>query len=111
MPGDTDFLPYLEWGTEQLLERLALVCSTIADLVDLEAEAKVQELGSRAEAFRRSDPGAGPTARRQVMDVEAVPAAQTLLETQAKMASLREEKAFLLTLIDVRTRARQPEPA
>lgn len=98
-----DYSAYLTWDTDQLLQRLAGVTAVLADLAELEAEARAQELGAKAEAFRSSSVD-GPTARRQVMAVEATPASQALLETRGQIEALGHEKTLLLTLIDVRLR-------
>lgn len=101
--GAADFQAFLQWEVSELLERLALVGATLAELHELQAEARSQELDSRRQAFSYSA-AEGPTARRQAMDVEATPATQAYVETSGKIAALAEEQRFITFLIDVRTR-------
>jgi hypothetical protein len=99
--ADTDFTSYLAWSQAELLERLALVSAAIVDLLPLEAEARAEELRSKRQGWTQSQE-TSVNARDRSATYEAVPATVTRYETENQIVALREEKAFLLTVIDVR---------
>jgi hypothetical protein len=109
--ADTDFTGYLAWSLAELLERLALVASALVDLYPLEASARVEELRSKRDGWMQSEE-TSVNARDRSATYEALAATTVKIETENQIVALREEKSFLLTMIDVRLKeagdGRQP---
>jgi hypothetical protein len=98
---DTDFTGYLAWSLAELLHRLALVSSALVDLYPLEASAKVEELRSKRDGWVQSQESS-VNARDRSATYAALASTTTRIETENQIVALREEKAFLLTMIEVR---------
>ena len=99
--SDFDFVPFLQWDEDELLVRLAKVCSIIAQLSELLAEAKSRELDDKARAWKSS----GETTvrgRERSTDYSAIIATRTVKETEGQLASLRTEKEFITFLLTIR---------
>ena len=102
-PVSYDFSPYLEQSMGELLARLALVQSTIAELQGAHAEAKSQELADKAQGWNLSNE-TSVRGKEKASQFNAVTTTQTRIETEAMLNGLREEKEFLTFLIEIKTK-------
>lgn len=103
--ADSDFTGYLAWSLDDLLERLALVSAALVDLYPMEASAKIEELKSKRAGWSQSQETSS-NARDRSATYEAAPATFARFEAESQILGLREEKTFLLTMIDVRLKER-----
>lgn len=102
-PLSYDFSTYLDWEIPKLLERLALVASTIAELLSAHAEARSRELEDKAAGWSQSIEQS-VRGREKASEFNAVPTTQARIETAALLDGLREEKQFLTFLIETKTK-------
>ncbi len=91
----------LEWSTDELLKRLALVTGTIGSLVELRVEARSRAEQAKAQAWGAT----GETAARskELASRYASTSEQVVQwETEAQLEALREEKEFIVFLVGVK---------
>lgn len=104
MPAASEFARFLDWPLDRLLGQLAAVQGTLADVAGELAQARSSEVEAKAQGWQHHAGEQTVRARERGATFAAAPATATRLELEGMAEGLREEKAFLMLLVDVRLR-------
>lgn len=94
-----DLRPLLNMSKPILWDKLAEVCTDLANLQQEIGIAEADQIRGRAAAFQRSDQ-ASANGRNQEADVATMTLASTLVELYADKGTLLEQKFFIVRLLD-----------